>query len=46
MRGYFFISFWDLNSKRETEVRNRQEESPDTAASARNTETAGKTMRA
>lgn len=28
------LFFWDLNSKREAEGRNRQEESPDTAASA------------
>lgn len=31
-RGFLFL--WDVNSERETEGRNRQEESPDTAASA------------
>ncbi len=31
-RGFLFL--WDVNNERETEGRNRQEESPDTAASA------------
>lgn len=29
-----FLFLWDLSSEREAEGRNRQEESPDTAASA------------
>lgn len=33
-----FSFLWDLNSEREAEGKNRQEESPDTAASAEHVE--------